>query len=131
MTEPLCGSFFCKSLEEIQKLIEWATLRRREWTAKTVEMGWVIEVAIENYADNPQWREAIYNEAGIDHDYEETGELKAHKWYWISFDGTNWFPAKRDNNAVGGWASGDIWEDFDHEVKFWAEIQPPQPSKSQ
>ena len=39
-------------------------------------------------------------------------------WYWVRFRGEKeWFLAKKDPRAAGGWTNEDTWEDFGGEVE--------------
>jgi len=50
------------------------------------------------------------------------------EWYWVrNNEDRDWFPAKRDSSAVGGWTNEDTWEDFDNSINQWVKI--PSPSK--
>jgi hypothetical protein len=46
-------------------------------------------------------------------------------WYWVTYDGETWFPAKADKQRVGGWSNDDTWEDFYCKITKWILIPTP------
>ncbi len=45
------------------------------------------------------------------------------RWYWVTINGTEWFPAVYDKYL--GWSNADCWDDMRHEVTAWKLIPLP------
>jgi hypothetical protein len=46
------------------------------------------------------------------------------RWYWVTTDGTDWFPAVYDEYL--GWSNSDCWDDMYKEVTAWKLIPLPE-----
>lgn len=71
-----------------------------------------------------RYDEEVYLASEIDAVPADTPPIDG-RWYWVSSDEKEWWPAKRDTARAGGWTNDDTWEDFDGEVKHWRVILPP------